>query len=351
MPLMNKPMQPVPQAPPVVVNRFGRFVWTFTIGSMLIGGLGFYAYGQYPEWFNGIANTTNTNRQVAGRHVIIAAPKLDATQKDAGSVSYENYDGFGNMQKIKDESAQQKGAILRGFINMPATGVSRGIYLPIYEGVSPYILSMGAGVGQPDRQMGGKDNFPVFAHNMGDYKTAYPSYFSPLQTMNQNVIGAPVYTTDGSEIFKWQVTSLDSHTPNTQTSVMATKIDQEPELTLVACQEDAAWWQRFRATGNTYAPERIVVKGKLLSQEDFAKAPKQDQELFPDLLNKTVTTATDSKNAVSNPNLGKASKTTKVAFWISSHIPDIMFGWSSLLLGLIGINLIHSWRLYRKNKQ
>jgi sortase (surface protein transpeptidase) len=347
MPLVQKTL-PIKRRS-VKHNRFSQFVWTFAVGSLLVGGTTTYAYGRYPEWFSGVTNVMNTNRQVAGRKVVTTAPKLSDHEQDLASVSYQNYVGFGNMQQLADAAKEQKGAVLRGFINMPATEVSRSIYLPIYEGVSPYILSIGAGVGQPNREMGSADNLPVFAHNMGDYGTWRPSYFSPLQTMTTKVIGAPVYTTNGTEIFEWKIDSIDRHLPNTQISVMDNEKNQKAQLTMIACQEDAAWWTRFRQTGNTYAPERIVLKSSLVKKEAYATAPQVDKALFPDLENQLVSVSnstTDAATVVSNPNPNTANRTTRSLCWLTSHVPLILAIWAMILAGLIFINTIYSyfWR-------
>ena len=258
---------------------FNRAVWTINFATIGVIGAGMFIYGAHNEWVQGAINKSKSAEAVVGRVVSEQAPSQQVLDQTP-DVSYRHYSGFASLDELQQDAKAKTAEVLRGFVAMPATNSSTSIYLPIYEGTSDHVLAIGAGVGRQNRNMG-KGNFPVFAHNMGDYMTFNPSFFSPLETMDQSVVGHYVYTTNAKSIYTWQVSTLETRIPETSIQIMANTPD--PQLTLVACQEDADWWARYRSTGDTRAPYRIVLKSKLTDSQKFNKAPQDIQNLFPDV--------------------------------------------------------------------
>lgn len=286
------------------IKRIQFLFMGITLVTVLFIGVLFTIQGVKPEILSGFVDNARTNTEVAGRE-IVEIPTLE--QQEFVQAIYCNEENFQSFDELKKQAALEKAEILRGFVAMPETPSSKRLYLPIYEGVSSHVLSIGAGVGRQNRQMG-KGNFPIFAHNMGNGKTFNPTYFSTLQTMNDSVIGYPIYLSNGKYIYTYKIESLDPYVERTKTEIMDEK-DGEAKLLLVACQEDDQWWATFYQTGNTFAPYRIVVTAFLTESIPFKEAPQNLKDFFPDLVSQRVVVEESRATSTNEKKLAKVETT------------------------------------------
>lgn len=265
------------------IRRIQYLFVGITIITVFLVGILFTIQGVKPELLSGFVDNARKNTEVAGRE-IVNTPTVE--QQDFVQAVYNNEENFQSFEALKEQAALEKAEILRGFVAMPETPSSKRLYLPIYEGVSPHVLSIGAGVGRQNREMG-KGNFPIFAHNMGNGKTFNPTYFSTLQTMNDSVLGYPIYLSNGENIYTYKIESLDPYVERSKTEIMDER-EGDTKVLLVACQEDAQWWATFYQTGNTYAAYRIVLTATLTESISFKNAPQNLKDCFPDLVSQRV---------------------------------------------------------------
>ena len=122
--------------------------------------------------------------------------------------------------------------------------------IPIYKGVSNYVLATGAGTMKENQKMG-EGNYALASHNYFGDKTIL---FSPLVDAKQ---GMKIYTTDLENIYEYEITSVDIIEP---TKV----INDQPgvtEITLITCDD-------------LNATNRYCVKGKFVTKYPAKVAPQ-----------------------------------------------------------------------------
>lgn len=124
--------------------------------------------------------------------------------------------------------------------------------IPIYKGVSNYVLATGAGTMKENQKMG-EGNYALASHNyFGDKKIL----FSPLVDAKQ---GMKIYTTDLENIYEYEITSVDIIEP-TKVSVIYDQKDKT-EITLITCDD-------------LNATNRYCVKGKFVTKYPAKGAPQ-----------------------------------------------------------------------------
>lgn len=116
--------------------------------------------------------------------------------------------------------------------------------IPIYKGVSNYVLATGAGTMKENQKMG-EGNYALASHNYFGDKTIL---FSPLVDAKQ---GMKIYTTDLENIYEYEITSVDIIKP-TKVSVIYDQKDKT-EITLITCDD-------------LNATNRYCVKGKFVTK-------------------------------------------------------------------------------------
>lgn len=116
--------------------------------------------------------------------------------------------------------------------------------IPIYKGVSNYVLATGAGTMKENQKMG-EGNYALASHNYFGDKTIL---FSPLVDAKQ---GMKIYTTDLENIYEYEITSVDIIEP-TKVSVIYDQKDKT-EITLITCDD-------------LNATNRYCVKGKFVTK-------------------------------------------------------------------------------------
>lgn len=126
-----------------------------------------------------------------------------------------------------------------------------GINLPIFLGVANETLYYGAGTMKPNQQMG-KGNYALASHHLFDFDGASDMLFSPLDRAE---IGMKIHITDKTNVYTYEIKSVEVVDP-TAVYVIHDNITGSSEITLVTCTD-------------TYATQRIVVKGDLISQTSW----------------------------------------------------------------------------------
>lgn len=116
--------------------------------------------------------------------------------------------------------------------------------IPIYKGVSNYVLATGAGTMKENQKMG-EGNYALASHNYFGDKTIL---FSPLVDAKQ---GMKIYTTDLENIYEYEITSVDIIEP-AKVSVIYDQKDKT-EITLITCDD-------------LNATNRYCVKGKFVTK-------------------------------------------------------------------------------------
>lgn len=124
--------------------------------------------------------------------------------------------------------------------------------IPIYKGVSNYVLATGAGTMKENQKMG-EGNYALASHNYFGDKTIL---FSPLVDAKQ---GMKIYTTDLENIYEYEITSVDIIEP-TKVSVIYDQKDKT-EITLITCDD-------------LNATNRYCVKGKFVTKYLAKGAPQ-----------------------------------------------------------------------------
>lgn len=116
--------------------------------------------------------------------------------------------------------------------------------LPIYKGVSNYVLATGAGTMKENQKMG-EGNYALASHNYFGDKSIL---FSPLVDAKP---GMMIYTTDLDSIYEYEITSVELIEP-TRVSVIYDHKDTT-EITLITCDD-------------IYASNRYYVRGKFVTK-------------------------------------------------------------------------------------
>lgn len=181
--------------------------------------------------------------------------KADQTKKDA------NYD----WSKVNTLSAQQ---ILKarvnagkvdfiGFVSVPEIGLS----VPIANGVSDTILSLGAGTLNENQQMG-QGNYALASHFIqGD--SGKKVLFSPIYYHGK--VRQKIYLTDMKKVYEYKTTSYRVVKP-TDVQV-ADPIPGRKMVTLITCD---------------YTAERgrVIMQGDLTKEMPFNQAPQSVLDSF-----------------------------------------------------------------------
>ena len=151
---------------------------------------------------------------------------------------FEDVEPLSLENVVKYQNQGQSGRYSLGQIAIPELNMR----IPIYKGVSNYVLATGAGTLKENQKMG-EGNYALASHNYFGDKTIL---FSPLVDAKQ---GMKIYTTDLENIYEYEITSVDIIEP-TKVSVIYDQKDKT-EITLITCDD-------------LNATNRYCVKGNLL---------------------------------------------------------------------------------------
>ena len=128
--------------------------------------------------------------------------------------------------------------------------------LPIFKGVSNYVLAVGAGTMKEEQRMG-SGNYALASHYMYDPKLL----FAPLVNVE---LGSSILLTDLEYIYEYKVTYKEYVEP-TRVEVID-DVDGKQMVTLVTCDVSGA--------------NRLIVQGELVREVKGKEAPKHMQEAF-----------------------------------------------------------------------
>lgn len=128
--------------------------------------------------------------------------------------------------------------------------------LPIFKGVSNYVLAVGAGTMKEEQRMG-TGNYALASHYMYDPKLL----FAPLVNVE---LGSSILLTDLEYIYEYKVTYKEYVEP-TRVEVID-DVDNKQMVTLVTCDVSGA--------------NRLIVQGELVREVKGKEAPKHMQEAF-----------------------------------------------------------------------
>ena len=342
------------------------WIWIilFFLSGLILAGIFGLEYLK-PGIFTAQVNQWKSEKIVAQKSII-----SDPNILHEKHIEYEPKTAFSELPTRNMTKYTGRGLYLRGVVNMPRTALHGSIHLPIYEGGSNYILKFGAGIAAPNRIMGKKgNNFPIFGHNMGTYNNANPTYFSAMQTMNQNINGEPVYTTDGAYIYTWKIDSYMPRVYRTNIAVLNNDYafpnqrytsQQKARITMATCLEDAAWRQQYHNTGRASANYRIIISGYLQKKEPFNEAQAYKRNMFPEIktsyqgktsyskhqdiynihTNHQKTQISNHKQVVLHSVKSPVSKWQNVIIWSSDHLVSVLIIWFSIFIaGILLENL------------
>lgn len=153
---------------------------------------------------------------------------------------FEDVEPLSLENVVKYQGQGQSGRYSLGQIAIPELNMR----IPIYKGVSNYVLATGAGTMKENQKMG-EGNYALASHNYFGDKTIL---FSPLVDAKQ---GMKIYTTDLENIYEYEITSVDIIEP-TKVSVIYDQKDKT-EITLITCDD-------------LNATNRYCVKGKFVTK-------------------------------------------------------------------------------------
>ncbi|WP_349535457.1 class A sortase [Leuconostoc citreum] len=233
-------------------------------------------YGNHAQWQTAsqVQKQANHVQQAKSRGTnvepITSEQVTEQVAKQGIQPDYSGQGGLVAKDKLLQLAQSKQSELIRGYVAMPSYGISE----PIYEGTSTHVLAIGVGVNQPN-QVFGKGSVTLFGHNMGDYNAIWPykpTKFSAMQNMrSKDVAGQSIFLSDGQTAFEYRVTTLDYGVPVSDLETrLANDTQANPaKVRLVACLEDAAYWQRVKASHYTdfRADKRIILTGELVSSK------------------------------------------------------------------------------------
>lgn len=155
---------------------------------------------------------------------------------------------------VKYQSQNGAGRYSLGQIAIPDLNMK----LPIYKGVSNYVLATGAGTMKETQKMG-EGNYALASHNYFGDRTIL---FSPLVYAKP---GMMIYTTDLDNIYEYEITSVEIIEP-TKVSVIYDHKDTT-EITLITCDD-------------IYASNRYCIKGKFVMKYKAKDASQRVLQSF-----------------------------------------------------------------------
>lgn len=175
-------------------------------------------------------------------------------QQEDVNFDFEEVEPLSFENIVKYQSQNGAGRYSLGQIAIPDLNMK----LPIYKGVSNYVLATGAGTMKPDQRMG-EGNYALASHNYFGDRTIL---FSPLVYAKP---GMMIYTTDLDNIYEYEITSVDIIEP-TKVSVIYDHKDTT-EITLITCDD-------------IYASNRYCIKGKFVMKYKAKDASQRVLQSF-----------------------------------------------------------------------
>ena len=178
------------------------------------------------------------NYQSKQQYAKIDKKSMQRGAKEHGKYDYSAIKAIDNGVYSNAIKAQNYDAM--GKIEIPAVKMK----LPVFKGITNYILSVGAGTLKPNQVMGGKNNYVLAGHHMQNEKLV----FSPLQKVKK---GDLIYLSNAHKQYIYKATNykiVDEHDIN-----VIKNYGKKRMITLITC-----------ATWHTGEQKRIIVTGILV---------------------------------------------------------------------------------------
>ena len=226
-------------------TKIKNFIINLLMLALLLIGLALVFNNQIKNYL--VKDTTN-------KHTISNVTREDVKKNEEKEATFD----FDQVESLdfnlvaQATKGRDTGLNTIGGIAIPSVKLN----LPIFKGVSNYVLAVGAGTMKEEQRMG-TGNYALASHYMYD-----PSLlFAPLVNVE---LGSSILLTDLEYIYEYKVTYKEYVEP-TRVEV----IDDVPGkemVTLVTCDVSGA--------------NRLIVQGELIREVKGKEAPKHMQEAF-----------------------------------------------------------------------
>ncbi|MGT2932663.1 class A sortase [Streptococcus catagoni] len=187
----------------------------------------------------------------------VSKKKIEKNKEAKGNFDFSSVEAVSTEAVIEAQMAAQDLPVIGG-IAIPEVSIN----LPIFKGLGNTELIYGAGTMKENQVMGGENNYSLASHHIFGMVGSSKMLFSPLERAK---IGMAIYVTDKEKIYRYDINSVNTVTPDRVDVINDTA--GLKEITLVTCTD-------------VEATERIIVKGILKKEYDYKGAPSEVLKAF-----------------------------------------------------------------------
>lgn len=189
------------------------------------------------------------SKENSKEYIKVSATQMADNKKKKVSYDYTKVQSVNVVDVLNAQFSEEKYPVI-GIIRIPDLEIT----LPIFQGVSYNDMLYGAATLKENQGMG-QGNYSLASHHITGFYgyDASQLLFTPLENAKE---GQKIYLTDKKKVYEYQITS--TFVTDTLKMSMIQNHDKKKEVTLITCQ--------------TYnSPNRIVVKGELLSEYKYSE--------------------------------------------------------------------------------
>ena len=230
---------------PSIGSRIMNILLNLFMLLLLLVGLALVFNNQIKNYL--VKDTTN-------KHTISNVTRADVKkneQKDA-TFDFDQVESLDFNLVAQATKGRDTGLNTIGGIAIPSVKLN----LPIFKGVSNYVLAVGAGTMKEEQQMG-RGNYALASHYMYDPTLL----FAPLVNVE---LGQSVLLTDLEYIYEYKVTYKEYVEPSRVEVI--DDVENKQLVTLVTCDVSGT--------------NRLIIQGELVREVKGTDAPKYMQEAF-----------------------------------------------------------------------
>ncbi|MEG2707995.1 MAG: class A sortase [Vagococcus sp.] len=230
---------------PSIGSRIMNILLNLFMLLLLLVGLALVFNNQIKNYL--VKDTTN-------KHTISNVTRADVKkneQKDA-TFDFDQVESLDFNLVAQATKGRDTGLNTIGGIAIPSVKLN----LPIFKGVSNYVLAVGAGTMKEEQQMG-RGNYALASHYMYDPTLL----FAPLVNVE---LGQSVLLTDLEYIYEYRVTYKEYVEPSRVEVI--DDVENKQLVTLVTCDVSGT--------------NRLIIQGELVREVKGTDAPKYMQEAF-----------------------------------------------------------------------
>ncbi|AGM98839.1 sortase [Streptococcus iniae] len=187
----------------------------------------------------------------------VSKKTIEKNKTAKSSFDFEAVEAASTDSVLEAQMASQQLPVIGG-IAIPDLDIN----LPIFKGLGNTELLFGAGTMKEEQVMGGENNYSLASHHIFGMAGSSKMLFSPLEHAK---VGMPIYLTDKDKIYRYDITVVETVTPD-RVDVINDTLGMK-EVTLVTCTD-------------IEATERIIVKGVLKEEMAYKTAPKSVLKAF-----------------------------------------------------------------------